>query len=184
MSAGPAKLRRHAGPCYTRAGSCGRSRPIVDAIDSMEQIPPKTGTAVHASTNGSTVRATQARWRMTRGGPLGTARLAVALAAGKLAAKTGRVLRVGGGTSLPGIVARRIDPGVLRKVIGGSRARKIVVCGSNGKTTTGRMLAALAQASGKRVTQNRTGSDLFPDRTAVAGNRARQLGTFDDAALV
>src|SRR5258706_14897660 len=177
MSAGPAKLRRHAGPCYTRAGSCGRSRLLVDAIDSMEQIPPQTGTAVHASTNGSTVRATQARRRMTRGGPLGTARLAVALAAGKLTAKTGRVLRVGGGTSLPGIVARRIDPGVLRKVIGGSRARKIVVCGSNGKTTTGRMLAALAQASGKSVTQNRTGSNLLQSVTAVAVNGAGLLRT-------
>jgi len=121
---------------------------------------------------------------MTRGGPLGTARLAAALAAGKLAAKTGRVLRVSGGTSLPGLVARRIDPGVLRKVIGGSRARKIVVCGSNGKTTTGRMLAALAQASGKRVTQNRTGSNLLQGVTAVAVNGASLLGTLDADVLV
>jgi len=139
---------------------------------------------MHTPTNGSTVRTPQPRRRMTRGGPLGTARLAAALAAGKLAAKTGRVLRVGGGTSLPGMVARRIDPGVLRKVIGGSRARKIVVCGSNGKTTTSRMLAALAQASGKRVTQNRTGSNLLQGVTAVAVNGASLLGTLDTDVLV
>src|SRR5260221_90544 len=150
----------------------------------MEQIPPKAGTTMHTPPNDSTVRTTQARRRMTRGGPLGTARLAAALAAGKLAAKTGRVLRVGGGTSLPGMVARRIDPGVLRKVIGGSRARKIVVCGSNGKTTTSRMLAALAQASGKRVTQNRPGSNLLQGVPAVAGNGASLLGTLDADVLV
>src|SRR5262252_998227 len=42
----------------------------------------------------------------------GHARLALALSAGKLAGSTGRLLRVGGGTSFPGIVARRIDPAV------------------------------------------------------------------------
>jgi hypothetical protein len=87
---------------------------------------------------------------------LSRARLAAALAAGKLAGSTGRLLRLGGGTSLPGIIARRIDPGVLRKVLGTTDARKIVICGSNGKTTTARMVAAIARAGGQRVTQNRS----------------------------
>ncbi len=124
------------------------------------------------------------RRHTSRGGPFGTARLTAALAAGKLAAKTGRALRVGGGTSLPGIVARRIDPAVLRKVVGASRAKKVVVCGSNGKTTTCRMLAALAQANDQRVTQNRTGSTLLPGVTAVAVNGASLLGTLDADVLV
>src|SRR5579872_1752433 len=65
----------------------------------------------------SVVPPPRSRKRVTRGGPIGTMRLAAALSAGKLAAKTGRALKVGGGTSLPGIVARRIDPKVLRKEI-------------------------------------------------------------------
>src|SRR5579875_3473038 len=76
------------------------------------------------------------------------ARFALALAAGKAAGAAGRFLNVGGGTSFPGAVARRIDPFVLRKVAAASKARKVVVSGSNGKTTTCRMLAALAQAAG------------------------------------
>jgi UDP-N-acetylmuramyl tripeptide synthase len=112
------------------------------------------------------------------------ARLALALSAGKLAGSTGRLLRVGGGTSFPGVVARRIDPGVLRKVVGASTARKIVVCGSNGKTTTCRMLTAVAQSAGKRVTQNRTGSNLLPGVTAVAVNGARLSGRLDADVLV
>ena len=93
-------------------------------------------------------------------GPSAQARFALALAAGKAAGSASRVLRVGGGTSFPGAVARRIDPHILQKVAAASDARKVVVTGSNGKTTTCRMLAALAQAGGLRVTQNRSGSNL------------------------
>lgn len=126
----------------------------------------------------------RARRRPTRGGPLARARLALALSAGKLAGKTGRMLKIGGGTSFPGIVARRIDPTVLRKVVGASPARKIVVCGSNGKTTTCRMIAAISRADGKRVTQNRSGSNLLPGVTAVAVNGASIFGGLDADVLV
>lgn len=126
----------------------------------------------------------RAHRRVKRGGPVGTARLALALSAGKLAGKTGRLLKIGGGTSMPGVIARRIDPKVLRKVIGGSRARKIVVCGSNGKTTTCRMLAAIGNASHLRLTQNRSGSNLLPGVTAVAVNGANLFGNLSADLLV
>ena len=77
---------------------------------------------------------------------LGRARLTLAISAGKLVGGTGRLLRVSGGTSLPGMVARRIDPNVLKSVIGASKAKKIVITGSNGKTTTSRMTATIAKA--------------------------------------
>ena len=104
-----------------------------------------------------------------RRGPLDRIRLGLALSAGKLTTNAGRLLRVGGGTSLPGILARRIDPQVLRTVVGASAARKIVVTGSNGKTTMCRMIAALAQAAGRRITQNRAGSNLVQDITGSCG---------------
>src|SRR5437868_897602 len=88
---------------------------------------------------------------------LGRARLALAISAGKLAGVSGRLLRIGGGTSLPGMIARRIDPNVLKSVIGVSKAKKIVITGSNGKTTTARMTATIADYSGQRVSHNRTG---------------------------
>jgi lipid II isoglutaminyl synthase (glutamine-hydrolysing) len=122
--------------------------------------------------------------RRRRSGPLGRARLAAALASGKLAGSTGRLLRLGGGTSLPGIIARRIDPAVLRKVLGTTDARKIVICGSNGKTTTARMVAAIAREAGQRVTQNRSGSNLLPGVTAVAVNNASLGGQLRTDLLI
>src|SRR5262245_20197198 len=93
--------------------------------------------------------------------PFGHARLALALGAGKAAGTASRVLRFGGGTSFPGTVARRVDPRILQKVVAATDARKVVVTGSNGKTTTCRMLAAVARGSGLQVTQNRAGSNLL-----------------------
>jgi lipid II isoglutaminyl synthase (glutamine-hydrolysing) len=108
--------------------------------------------------------------------PSARARLTLALAGGKAAGTAARMLGVGGGTSFPGIVARTIDPRVLEKAAAASNARKVIVTGSNGKTTTCRMLAALAKAGGLRVTQNRSGSNLLQGVTSAAVAESDLLG--------
>lgn len=121
---------------------------------------------------------------MTTPTGLGRARLALAISAGKLAGASGRFFRIGGGTSLPGMIARRIDPNVLKSVVGASRASKIVITGSNGKTTTARMTAAIADFSGRRVSQNRTGSNMLQGVTSVAVNFADMFGRLDSDVLL
>src|SRR5579859_7387908 len=115
---------------------------------------------------------------------LGRARLALAISAGKLVGGTGRLLRVSGGTSLPGMVARRIDPNILKSVIGASKAKKIVITGSNGKTTTARMTATIADYAGQRVSHNRTGSNMLQGVTSVAVNFADMFGRLDSDVLL
>ena len=116
--------------------------------------------------------------------PSAQARLTLALAGGKAAGTAARMLGVGGGTSFPGIVARRIDPRVLQKAAAASDARKVIVTGSNGKTTTCRMLAALARAGGLRVTQNRSGSNLLQGVTSAAVSESDLLGRMDAQMLL
>src|SRR5437763_11757518 len=115
---------------------------------------------------------------------LARARLALAISAGKLAGASGRFFRIGGGTSLPGMIARRIDPNVLKSVVGASRARKIVITGSNGKTTTARMTATIADFTGQRVSHNRTGSNMLQGVTSVAVNFADMFGRLDSDVLL
>src|SRR5437588_1548219 len=115
---------------------------------------------------------------------LGKARLALAISAGKLAGASGRFFRIGGGTSLPGMIARRIDPNVLKSVVGTSKAKKIVITGSNGKTTTARMTATIADYSGQRVSHNRTGSNMLQGVTSVAVNFADLFGRLDSDVLL
>src|SRR5947209_10076647 len=112
------------------------------------------------------------------------ARLAFAISAGKLAGASGRCLPIGGGTSLPGMIARRIDPNVLKSVVGASKAKKIVITGSNGKTTTARMTATIADYSGQRVSHNRTGSNMLQGVTSVAVNFADLFGRLDSDVLL
>jgi lipid II isoglutaminyl synthase (glutamine-hydrolysing) len=111
-------------------------------------------------------------------------RLTLALAAGKGAGAAGRLLNIGGGTSFPGTIARRIDPQVLRKVLTASTAGKAVITGSNGKTTTCRMLTALAQAAGVSVAQNRSGSNLLQGVTSVAVRETDLRGRIDARLLL
>ena len=107
------------------------------------------------------------------------ARFTLALAGGKAAGTASRVLRAGGGTSFPGMVARRIDPRVLQKTATVSDASTVVVTGSNGKTTTCRMLAALARAGGLRVAQNRSGSNLLQGVISAAVRGTDLRGRLD-----
>jgi lipid II isoglutaminyl synthase (glutamine-hydrolysing) len=112
------------------------------------------------------------------------ARFTLAVAAGKAAGAASRALGRGGGTSFPGAIARRIDPHVLRKVAAINNASTVVVTGSNGKTTTCRMLAALAEAGGLKVTQNRAGSNLLQGVISAAVRGADLLGRMDSELLL
>ena len=85
-------------------------------------------------------------------------RTSAAIAAGK-AARLATRLR-GGGSAFPGLVAERIDPTLLARTLGGLPGGVVVVSGTNGKTTTTKMLAAIVRAHGLRVFTNPTGSNF------------------------
>lgn len=119
-------------------------------------------------------------------------RRAAAIAAGKTAGLASRVLRAGGGTTLPGVVARRIAPDILRYLSAALPGGVVVVGGTNGKTTTTRMIAAILAADGRRVLHNRAGANLVTGLTATAlggstlsGRVHAEIGLFetDEAAL-
>src|SRR5438876_11673450 len=82
------------------------------------------------------------------------------------------------------MIARRIDPNILKSVVGASTAEKIVITGSNGKTTTARMTATIADYAGQRVPHNRTGSHMLQGVTSVAVNVDDMFGRLDSDVLV
>ena len=61
---------------------------------------------------------------------------------------------------MPGLVAERIDPQLLTRALGGLEHGIVVVSGTNGKTTTTKMLASLVRAHGYTVFTNPTGSNF------------------------
>ena len=82
------------------------------------------------------------------------------LALTKTAGALSRLLGRGGGHALPGLIAERLDPHIGAKLAAGLPGSVILVTGTNGKTTTTKMIAAALEASGERVLTNSTGSNL------------------------
>ncbi|MEA2615570.1 MAG: hypothetical protein QOE72_1353 [Chloroflexota bacterium] len=104
------------------------------------------------------------------------ARLGAAVLAGKLAATASRGLGRGGGTTIPGDVALAIDPGVLAKLGATLPRGSVLVTGTNGKTTTTGLIAAVLEAAGERVLTNASGANLVFGLVAAAVAGARPLG--------
>jgi lipid II isoglutaminyl synthase (glutamine-hydrolysing) len=82
----------------------------------------------------------------------------VAVAAGKAARAASRLR--GGGSALPGLVVERVDPAFLAHALADLPRGIVVVSGTNGKTTTTKMLAAILREHGLRVFTNPTGSNF------------------------
>ena len=64
-----------------------------------------------------------------------------------------------GGGNIPGAVALRVDPGLVGELAGGLSPR-VVVTGTNGKTTTTGLLADALAAGGQGVVCNRAGNNM------------------------
>jgi len=82
----------------------------------------------------------------------------VAVAAGKMARVASRLR--GGGSALPGLVVERLDPRFLTQALAGLTRGVVVVTGTNGKTTTTKMLVAILREHGLTVFTNPTGSNF------------------------
>ena len=122
------------------------------------------------------------------------ARALLALWAAKGAAALVPRLGRGGGTALPGLLAERIAPDVAAALARRLEGGAVLVTGTNGKTTTARLLAGMLAAAGRPVAHNRAGSNLtrgIASALAAASDwrgrprdaRALALMETDEAAL-
>ncbi len=66
----------------------------------------------------------------------------------------------GGGSTLPGLVVEKIDPGFLKRTLKQLPQGVVVISGTNGKTTTTKMVVELLESQGLKVFSNPTGSNF------------------------
>jgi len=79
----------------------------------------------------------------------------------------------GGGSALPGLFVERIDPHFVPQTLAQLPHGVVVISGTNGKTTTTKMVVSLLESQGLTVFTNRTGSNF------VRGVAAALLGEVD-----
>lgn len=80
-------------------------------------------------------------------------------AVGKLVRAVSRALHHGG-SALPGKVVETLDSGFLARTLGSLPYGVVLISGTNGKTTTTRMVASMLRDAGLRVFTNPTGSNF------------------------
>ncbi|HEX7259524.1 MAG TPA: Mur ligase family protein [Candidatus Saccharimonadia bacterium] len=114
------------------------------------------------------------------------------IAIGKLIIFFSRLLGRGGGSALPGLVAERIDPQIGHKLAKNIPHGSIIVTGTNGKTTTSKMLAKILTDGGESLVVNTAGSNLsrgvvsaLIEHTGIGGKFRQTTGLFevDEAAM-
>jgi len=113
-------------------------------------------------------------------------RLSAAILAARSAQLASRTLKTGGGSTVPGVVARRVDPKVLTKLSRRLRLGSAAITGTNGKTTTTRMVSKILQAAGIQAVNNSTGANLVTGVTAALvsdssflGRSSSEMGLFE-----
>jgi UDP-N-acetylmuramyl tripeptide synthase len=79
----------------------------------------------------------------------------------------------GGGSALPGLFVEKISPDFIPSTLKQLPRGVVVISGTNGKTTTTKMVVALLESQGLKVFTNRTGSNF------VRGVAAALLGEID-----
>ena len=113
-------------------------------------------------------------------------RLSAAVLAARSAQFASRTLKRGGGTTYPGVLARRVDPKVFAKLSHKLVHGSVAITGTNGKTTTTRMVSKILQAAGVEAVNNSTGANLVTGVTAALvsdsslfGRPASEMGLFE-----
>lgn len=88
-------------------------------------------------------------------------------------------LRGGGGSALPGLVVERIDPKFIGKILAKLPYGVVVVSGTNGKTTTTKIVSELLEKQGLKVFTNDTGSNFVRGVISAILQDIKMNGTFD-----
>jgi UDP-N-acetylmuramyl tripeptide synthase len=108
-----------------------------------------------------------------------------AILIGRAARTLIRKVRPGGGSALPGLILSKIAPGLLAKTLNSFPDGLVVVTGSAGKSTTTKMLVAIARAHGKTVFTNPSTANISQGFYSAIIERSNLFGTIQgDVAIL
>ena len=85
----------------------------------------------------------------------------------------------GGGSALPGLVVEKIDPDFIRRTLEDLPQGVVIISGTNGKTTTTKIVVELLESVGMKVFTNRTGSNFSRGVAAALLNEVDIHGKLD-----
>src|SRR5438552_6836411 len=111
--------------------------------------------------------------------------LAAEIAAARAVAGLSRLVGAGGGTTVPGKLLSKLDPGAVDRLAARLPAGTATISATNGKTTTAAMTAEILRPR-MRLAHNRSGANLLSGVASTllaAGDAELGLLEVDEAAL-
>lgn len=85
----------------------------------------------------------------------------VSVLIGKLIVLLSSNLKLGSGSTWPGHVALMFNLNFCKDLLDSTKTRKIIIVGTNGKTTTGKLLRTVIEQNNKTVAHNEAGANLL-----------------------
>ena len=80
---------------------------------------------------------------------------------GKSLSKISKFLNLGHGSTWPGHIALKLNPNFTKQLLKKSKTKIILVTGTNGKTTTAKLLQTIFETNGQTVFLNSSGANLL-----------------------
>jgi len=90
-----------------------------------------------------------------------------AILVGRAVRFAARLRKRGGGSAIPGLVVNRIAPGYLQKALASFPGGLLIVSGSNGKSTTTKMLVSILRAHGSSIFTNPSTANIAQGLTSA-----------------
>src|SRR6266508_3040007 len=111
--------------------------------------------------------------------------IATEVAAARVVGRLSRLAGAGGGTTIPGKLLWKLDPGAIDRLAARLPLGSVLISATNGKTTTAAMVAEILGGR-SRLAHNRAGANLVSGvASSLLAARDAELGLFevDEAAL-
>jgi len=80
---------------------------------------------------------------------------------GNLLSSISRFFNLGSGSTWPGHITLFLNPNFIQQILEKNNLKIILIAGTNGKTTTGKLIQAILEGNNKKVFQNQAGANLL-----------------------
>lgn len=107
-----------------------------------------------------------------------------AIIIGKIISRLLKLFSSKGGTALPGLIALNLNPNLINQIVKQNQLRSVIITGTNGKTTTSRLLGSMLQAQHLPFLHNRSGSNLLRGIASALINQSDIFGRIKDKLAI
>ncbi len=107
---------------------------------------------------------------------------------GKFVISLSKFFNLGSGSTWPGHIALSINPNFIRQILDshpkGAKLKVVIITGTNGKTTTGKLITSILEKNGKKVSRNKAGANLLNGLASTIVNSANFKGKLKQDYLI